>query len=89
MSVRVHAADLDDVCTVVDVAALERQPLLGAEAGQPGEHRQREPLRGELSADRFSSPTEANASTSRRFGSGFGTWQVSRRLTSIPDEDRV
>ncbi len=45
------AADVDDAGTLVDVASLERKPLLWPQSRQPGEHGQRAPLGRELVAD--------------------------------------
>jgi hypothetical protein len=44
---------VDDAGAPVDVATFKRQPLLGPQAGQPDEHRQRRAFGCELGADRL------------------------------------
>jgi hypothetical protein len=63
---------MNDPRAGVDVPPLERDPLLGPQAGEPGEDGDGEKRECSSSATVSISATDSNAGTSRRFGSGLG-----------------
>ena len=67
------AAYVDDAGRPVDVAPLERKPLLDSQAGQGDEDGDGGTLGGELVGDRLELGDRVEVGVSRRFGSGFGT----------------